>query len=64
MLYSKFPLSKAIEDFQLTIIEGDRKILLELHPIDTGDRLSYNGNPFSGDRIATGWSNYIMLYRI
>ncbi|WP_292859043.1 hypothetical protein [Nostoc sp. LPT] len=28
---------------------------------DAGDRLSYNGNLFSGDRIATGWSNYIMF---
>ncbi|WP_392535775.1 hypothetical protein [Nostoc sp. C117] len=29
---------------------GDRKILLELHRIDRGDRLSYNGNLLSGDR--------------
>lgn len=38
MPYSKFTLSKAVEDFQLTIVEGDR-FLPEISPVNPSSLL-------------------------
>ncbi|WP_422641126.1 hypothetical protein [Tolypothrix tenuis] len=54
MPYSKFTLSKAVEDFQLTIVEGDR-FLPEISPVNPSSLLGgFSGSKERRPQTRTG----------
>jgi hypothetical protein len=60
MPYSKFTLSKAVEDFQLTIIEGDR-FLPKISPVNPTSLLKDTLKETLPWAIAVG--SWVMKYR-